>query len=347
MALDSLNKITIDVSDPLNTPVVRAVQEDIRSRFVEITLVRNGQPLDIPAGAYGMIGIRRPDGTYCLYDETEDETSAITISDNVVTVYLSQEALAVAGRMYTSVSLYSADGKIRLTAFAFTVAVEPTAVPSGAVPSTYINILQGLVEDAVDAATRAEQAAAQVGDPVAYTAQTRTPTEQAQARANIGAMASDAHPTPAAHASTHATGGSDAITPTSIGAMAADATPTPAAHASTHSMGGSDAITPADIGAMRVYISVTELGLTVGSATLNGVVSAMPIDSIFMGGNSNFTPSELPFTDWHGIIRIQKRNGWLISAQAYGYDLSYYGDYRMFQSGENAMTGTWKKYVFN
>ena len=51
MALDSLNKITIDVSDPLTAPVVRAVQEDIRSRFVEITLVRNGQPLDIPAGA--------------------------------------------------------------------------------------------------------------------------------------------------------------------------------------------------------------------------------------------------------------------------------------------------------
>lgn len=186
MALDSLNKITIDVSDPLTAPVVRAVQEDIRSRFVEITLVRNGQPLDIPAGAYGMIGIRRPDGTYCLYDETEDETSAITITDNVVTIYLSQEALSVAGAMYTSVSLYSSDGMTRLTAFAFTVAVEPTAVPSGAVPSTYINILQGLVEDAVDAANRAEQAAAQVGNPVGYDPQTPTSAQQAQARTNIG-----------------------------------------------------------------------------------------------------------------------------------------------------------------
>ena len=164
MSLDAVNRITIDVSDPLNTQVVKAVQEDIRSRYVEITLVRNGEALDIPAGSYGQIGIRRPNKTYVLYDETEDETPAVTIDDNTVTIYLSQEALAVAGSLYTSVSLYSSDGTVRLTAFHFMVEVEETAVPSGVVvQSDYINILQGLVAQALDAAERAEAAAASLG----------------------------------------------------------------------------------------------------------------------------------------------------------------------------------------
>ena len=79
MALDSLTHITIDVADPLHMAVVKAVEEDIRSRFVEITLVENGQPLEIPAGATGTVGMKRPNGTYVLYDEDEDGNAAVTI----------------------------------------------------------------------------------------------------------------------------------------------------------------------------------------------------------------------------------------------------------------------------
>lgn len=148
MALDSINKITIDVSDPLNTQVVHAVQEDIRSRFVEITLVRNGEPLDIPVGAVGVVGLRRPNDTYVLYDTDEDGNAAVTFDGNVATCYLRQEALAMAGSMYTSVSIYSSDHTVRLTAFHFMTDVDATAVPSDViVEHDYINIFQAELDE--------------------------------------------------------------------------------------------------------------------------------------------------------------------------------------------------------
>lgn len=185
MSLDAKNRITIDVAGSVYTPVVRAVQEDIRSRFVEIVLIANGEPLEIPDGTHGIIGIRRPNGTHVLYDATEDETDAVTFDGNVATAYLSQQALAEPGDLYVSVSLYA--NSARLTAFHFIVRVDATAVPSGVViDSDYFNILEAMIDQAVDAANRAEQAAATVGNPVGYDPQTPTAAEQAQARANIG-----------------------------------------------------------------------------------------------------------------------------------------------------------------
>jgi hypothetical protein len=81
---------------------------------------------------------------------------------------------------------------------------------------------------------------------------------------------------PAAHKTTHATGGTDALTPADIGAQPAgsyvvegdsrlgDARfPTP--HKSTHTTGGPDALTPGDIGAVPTSRSITAgTGLTGG-----------------------------------------------------------------------------------
>lgn len=67
---------------------------------------------------------------------------------------------------------------------------------------------------------------------------------------------------PSSHASTHKTGGSDAIAPADIGAAASSHTHTkanitdfptsmtPTAHKASHKTGGTDAIAPADIGAV-------------------------------------------------------------------------------------------------
>lgn len=353
MALDAKNIITIDVSDPLNTPVAHAVQEDTRSRYVEITLVRNGEPLDIPAGTLGMVGIRRPNDTYVLYDETEDETAAVTFTNNVATVWLTQEALAVPGRLYCSVSLYTST--VRLTAFHFMIDVEPTAVPSGVViESDYFNILQAQIENLLNSQSdwdeddptalsyiknkpnivgavqsdwdendptdpayiknkpnivggaQADWDEADPSDPSYIKNKPTIPAAPVQSNWNETNTSSLAYiqnkptipaaqiqsdwsqttntaldyiknkptsMTPTAHASTHATGGTDAITPASIGAMAANATPTPASHATTHEIGGTDALPAASTsaaGLVQLYDGVDSTSTTL-AATANAV----------------------------------------------------------------------------
>lgn len=79
---------------------------------------------------------------------------------------------------------------------------------------------------------------------------------------------------PSSHASTHKTGGSDAIAPADIGAAASShthakaditdfpASMTPTAHKATHKTGGSDAIAPADIGAAAASHTHTKSQIT-------------------------------------------------------------------------------------
>lgn len=234
MALDTLTHIRIDLADPSVAPVVRAVQEDIRSRFIEIELLENKSPLEIPAGTTAAIGIRTPSNIHILYDEDEDGNAACTLTGSVATAYLRQEALAVPGRLYCNLILKN--GSTVLSSFAFYVDVEALAVPSGVVvQSDYINVWQqeiddaaavvatatGIVQDCTDEADRAKgeadraQTYAQgVQYPVSYASQTLTTSEQEQARANISAASTS-------HKSTHATGGSDALAPSDIGAALA------------------------------------------------------------------------------------------------------------------------------
>ena len=234
MALDAITHISIDLANPGVTATVRAVQEDLRSRFVAVELLENRAALEIPAGTNGMIGIKTPTNVHILYDEDEDGDPAVVIDGNVATLYLRQEALANPGQLY--VNLILQNGTRILTSFAFYVNVEAVAVPSGAVvQSDYFNYLSaqieaaaavvetatGIVGDCTDEADRAkteadraEMYASGVQYPVSYKPMTLPSEDQAQTRQNISAASTS-------HASTHATGGSDALTPADIGAAAA------------------------------------------------------------------------------------------------------------------------------
>lgn len=276
--MEAITHISIDVANPSVAPVVRAVQEDIRSRYVAVELLENRQPLSLPAGVTGTVGIRTSRGVHILYDENEDESAAVTFDENVATVYLRQEALANPDKLYVNLILRS--GTTILTAFAFWVEVEALAVPSGAVvQSDYFNYLSQQIEDAaavVETATgivddctdeadrakteadRAETYAQGVQYPVSYAVQSLSDSQKTQVRANIAAASTS-------HKSTHAVGGTDALSPADIGA--------------------------AEASALADYILLTEKGAASGVATLDSdqKVTASQAAAAYESKSSNYT----------------------------------------------------------
>ncbi len=103
-----------------------------------------------------------------------------------------------------------------------------------------------------------------------------------------------------------------------------------------------------DIGALnasdveyKIYNSVADLGLTVGSATISGAWSAMPLHSILICPRSDFSASEQP-VDASGYIEIVKvgENGDIGRINYYGRGSST-GDYKMHLSSSGVPDGAW------
>ena len=94
---------------------------------------------------------------------------------------------------------------------------------------------------------------------------------------------------------------------------------------------------PADVGTMRYYMGVEDVGLTVGSATIEGTWAAMETPSMMIvhGGQFSDAPSGGLY-----IVEIVKRasdRGWIF---AYG-KTSTDRDYRMFLNSSGVPSGTW------
>lgn len=91
-------------------------------------------------------------------------------------------------------------------------------------------------------------------------------------------------------------------------------------------------------GNIITYSSVDQLGLTVGSATLAGVWSALPVGSIIMSDFSEYASGERPSAA--GVIVVEKaaaRRGYI---WAYG-TYNYHYNYRMYLNSSNVPAGTW------
>lgn len=110
---------------------------------------------------------------------------------------------------------------------------------------------------------------------------------------------------------------------------------------------GYNSPTPAAIGAVsttdvqyKIYNSVTDLGLTSGSATIAGAYAAMPTYSILLCQQGDFATSELPLSGaWYGQIEIIKMTSGGGSFFAHG--VTTYGDFRMYLGSGNVPSGTW------
>ena len=135
--------IIIDIAKPNIPAVIYAKQHDKDTRKVEASLYNNGQEYTIPASTSGQVNIAKPDGTGCYYDVD-------SMSENVVTFTLVEQALAADGTAKAEVSLFSTENDDvveRLTSFSFDIIIEKRVIEdSTLVSSDYYNALLGLAE---------------------------------------------------------------------------------------------------------------------------------------------------------------------------------------------------------
>ena len=122
-------QLEIDLAHQGVMPRLNAMHNDANSRVVEISLLENGTPWQIPADVTAAVNYNKPDGTAGLYDTLPDGSSACAISGSTVTVFLAPQVLTAPGLVQASVILTR--DTAQLATFPLSILVE--AIPgSGA-----------------------------------------------------------------------------------------------------------------------------------------------------------------------------------------------------------------------
>lgn len=191
--MQAISYINIDIIETTMPPRVYAKQYDEDGRWIYATVTENGAEYPIPDGAYAVFSAAKPDGTFAIYDSNAENDVAIFIDGSVVKVQLIAAALDVAGVTKAQISLYSANAE-KITTFTFDIDVEKSVVDDNSVASDYVNVLTGLIQQAVNAENgavaakdAAEAAAGQMTNAVRYdVAQTLTDAQKQTACDNIG-----------------------------------------------------------------------------------------------------------------------------------------------------------------
>ena len=94
---------------------------------------------------------------------------------------------------------------------------------------------------------------------------------------------------------------------------------------------------------LSTYSSVSQLGLTVGSATIAGALEALPNNSVLMCRAQEFDSAQVPST--FGIVRIERSGDPSRSAIMFLGKTSDLLDKRMFLASNNAPSGAWESLV--
>lgn len=116
------HKLEIDLVQQKIVPRLNTMQNDANSRALEISLLENGFPWEIPADITAALNYCKPDGTAGLYDTLPDGSAAYTISGNTVTIFLAPQVLTVPGLVRASVIL--THNTVQIATFPLTILVE-------------------------------------------------------------------------------------------------------------------------------------------------------------------------------------------------------------------------------
>ena len=324
--MNSTTYLTLDLQAPNFAVMASAKQNDTLGRQIAATL-RDGSASFDATGLLCEIRYAKPDGTVGFYDTLEDdETPAYSIDGNVVTFTLAEQMLAVAGAVYVDLNFYAATGE-KLTAFTFTLNVEASVLDDGTIVSSdYYNVLTATLAEAAEIAANLPEPSS--ATPIPDSSSGSAGTGNGFARGNHS------------HPLNVATSG----TPANLGTAANGTSANYARQDHVHAMPSASDVGAADADDVqyKLYDSVTDLGLTSGSATIAGAWTAMPDASILICTASDFATSETPTSgSYLGTIEITKLDANRAFVQAFGKTDSA-GDYRMFcDSATGSPSGTW------
>ena len=120
-----INKITMDLARRGIERSVDLVQGDRYGRLLQITLLANNVPWQIPNGAVAVIRYQRSDGKGGVYGSLPDGSAAYSISGNVLTVIVTPQVCAVPGRAGMTIALMLGEMEINT----FVIHLEVTGNP--------------------------------------------------------------------------------------------------------------------------------------------------------------------------------------------------------------------------
>ena len=129
MALTRLTtNISLEMSGDTKFYMVSAKQGDKATRYVIAKLLNNGAEYTIPSGSRAVVNIKKPDGKHVY--------NTCSYSGSVVTVELTNQALAAAGTAYCDIEIRTSDNTQIITSASFTIEIEASMRDESAILSS-------------------------------------------------------------------------------------------------------------------------------------------------------------------------------------------------------------------
>ena len=140
--------LKVDIAHSGILAPVEAVQGDGGLHSISVELTDSGKPWYPPAGTEIAVAYVHSNGTKGLYNKLPDGRKAVTVRNNIVTVVLAPQMLAVVGEVKAAI-IFSNEKLDQLTTFPITITVKKNLFADAEVSVDYIR-LQWL-EDKLDA----------------------------------------------------------------------------------------------------------------------------------------------------------------------------------------------------
>lgn len=151
--------ITLDLLKTGVPVIIKAKQNDRNTRYIAAHLYVDGLAYPVPSGTEIAFRYKKPDGTAGFYDALPDNSPAVTVSGNTITVELVEQVLTVAGCVHCEINMYNAASE-KLTTFTFEIAVEESVLTDAEIISSdYYNVLTAEIAKALQAVTDATEQA--------------------------------------------------------------------------------------------------------------------------------------------------------------------------------------------